>query len=918
MRIHRNKFVPLSSARCALWLFLLWCNLSATAQHTYLYFSELPPLPAPSEREALPGLAGAFIGVHNGALIVAGGNNYIGGPSWHGGSRAWHDQVYVLPDKNAQQWLADSSWRLQRPLTNGLSLSHSSGVICIGGNDGAEAHAEVWKLRWDAQTQQITTDSLTPLPYGLTSMAGAIHGNTIYVLGGQKRAATSISETTFLSLDLDCDTCSWRELPSWPGVGRIEALCAAQSDGQHTVLLLAGGRSVSATGNTRYLRDAFTYNLSTGQWQQVASLPPPIVGGQAVVSGGSHVLVFGGHDGSGQALLNQLAAQIDSARTASDSVNELRIAEILRALNRDPKDLPPTTKSKSQQLILLLDILRRDYLDEFPPFNSTIYSYNLITDQWARVGKTTEPVIATSAVWWDGDIVIPSGENKPGFRTPKVWTAKTQPASRLRIMDYGVLVLYLSALLFIGIRLGTRSKSTNDYFKAGGRIPAWAAGLSVLGTALSAITLMGVPASAYGSDWLYVGTTLSQLLVIPIVVALFLPFYRKLDVTTAYEYLEKRFNFTARLLGAVSFVLFQIARISIVLFLPALALSLVSGFNIYLCILITAGVSIVYTVVGGIEAVVWTDVLQVFVLFGGAIVCIVIMIVGTDGGMTSFVDIATEDHKLRLADLALSLDHPTLWVVLGGGLASQLVFHATDQSIVQRYLTTKDLRSAQRGAWTFAWTVIPTAIIFFGLGTALFVFYKQNPADLNPMLNQADAILPWFMVTEVPVGLAGLLVAGIFAASMSTLDSAMNSSATVITSDFYRRLKPNQTDQHYLGIAKAITFTVGLLGLFFAFLMAGLNITSLWDEYIRVLGLFTGGLGGLFLLGMLSRRAHAVGVLTGFVMSGLILFAISEWTSVHFLLYTFVGLASCYVIGWIASVVIPSKPKELAGLTIKP
>lgn len=538
-----------------------------------------------------------------------------------------------------------------------------------------------------------------------------------------------------------------------------------------------------------------------------------------------------------------------------------------------------------------------------------VLAYHTVTNTWTVADTAPAPVTPGSiAVWRDGKILL--------LGPYRFWEITPDPApSGLRWLDYLVIVLYLAILVWMGAHFMRRGRTTEDYFKAGGRIPWWAAGISIFGTSLSAITYMAVPAKAYTTDWLFFFLSMSQILTVPLVIWLVLPFFRRLNVTTAYEYLERRFSLPLRLIGGLAFLLFQFGRIGIVLFLPAIALSVVTGVSIYTCIIVMAVLSIFYTVLGGIEAVIWTDVKQVVVLTFGAIVCLITMSSGVDGGFTGIVDIAANDGKLLLADLSFDFNNPTLWVVLGGGIGTNLINQTSDQTFVQRYLTTRNEKSAAWSLLTPAMLVLPISLLFFGLGTAMYSFFKTQPDALNPVLENADAIFPWYIVSQLPEGLSGLLIAGIFAASMSSLDSSLNSAATVITVDFYKRFVGHRTDAHYLSFARVATVVIGIVGMGFALMMAGFEIKSLWDEFSKILGLFAGGLAGLFLLGMSSRHATTGGALIGFLGSAAIQYWVSSSGAVHFLLYTLTGLASCFVIGWLVSWLLPEK-KDLHGLTI--
>jgi SSS family solute:Na+ symporter len=404
-------------------------------------------------------------------------------------------------------------------------------------------------------------------------------------------------------------------------------------------------------------------------------------------------------------------------------------------------------------------------------------------------------------------------------------------------------------------------------------------------------------------------------MVAPIVVFMFLPFYRRLNVTTAYEFIEKRFNLPARLLASGLFITFQLARIGIVLYLPSIALSVVTGVDIKICISVMALLSIAYTVMGGIEAVIWTDVIQVFVLLGGALLVLCMIPLSIPGGWNPMVDLAESGDKLRLLDFHFSWNSPTFWILVFGGVGANLYGYACDQAVIQRYLTTKSEKDAARGIWTSALLVIPASLIFFGIGTVLYSFYKTQPGALNPVIQKSDGIFPWYIVTQLPPGVSGLLIAGVFAAAMSSLDSSMNSVATAFTTDFYRRLKPQVSDHKCLNVARIVTVAIGLGGMGLALAMDTWNIESLWDQFNRFIGLFGAGLTGLFLLAVFTKRTSGYGALIGLLCSVGVQYWLRELDCIHGMLFSLTGMVSCFVTGYIASLIVRNK-KDLDGLTI--
>lgn len=480
--------------------------------------------------------------------------------------------------------------------------------------------------------------------------------------------------------------------------------------------------------------------------------------------------------------------------------------------------------------------------------------------------------------------------------------------------DIIVIILYFAALLCIGVFFSKRQKNANDYFKGGERIPWWAAGLSLFGTALSAITFMAIPAKAFSTDWSYMLFNVGIVLVAPVIMFIFIPFFRKLDITTAYQYLEIRFNSLIRVICSLAFIIFQVGRMGVVLFLPAIAINIVTGFNIFLCIALMGVFSILYTRMGGIEAVVWTDALQVVILLGGAIFAIFHIVAQIPGGWSETMTIAIDCSKLNLGDCSFDFTNPTVWTVLIATCFTNLTMYGTDQSMVQRYLTTSSKKAAQKSVLTNALLTIPATIIFFFIGTVLFVFYKTYPTELSPAMENVDAVFPYYIYTKLPKGLIGLLISGIFAAAMSTLSGSMNSAATAFEVDIRPKLFPKSVmatgadDKRWeLKRAKRTTMIIGVLSLLFAFLMATWDINSLWDEFNTILGLILGSMGGLFFLGMVTKRASAKGALIGMVVSIIVQALVARYTPVYLLLYTTVGFVTCFVVGYVASLFFPTK-----------
>ena len=850
------------------------CSAEAPAGPDVLAWGERPPLPDPA------GFAGSFAGSSQGALVVAGGANFPDGRPWDGAAKVWHDDVFVLPRAQGP-W--QTGFRLPRPLGYGVSVNWKDDqdrthVVCLGGGDAERHYADVFALRWTGSDLEITV--LPSMPGPAAFFCGATIDSTIYVAGGRAAPDSPRALHTFWTLDLSQPPGArrWETLTPWPGEPRMQSVAAVQGGSFFLVGGVALDPSKAGDDKRVFLADGYRYDPAQGEWSPIAPTPRFAAAAPtpAIPLGQSHFAIVGGDDGQ----------------------NAFRVAELE---------------------------------DDHPGFPADVLVYDRVTDTWATAGRFPKdvgaglwPPVTTNTTWWqdaDGNecYVVPTGEARPGVRTPQVVWAKPKEIQRgFGALDYGVLAVYLAALVAMGFYFSRREKSTGDFFLGGHRIPWWAAGLSIFGTQLSAITFMSIPAKSFRTDWTFFLFNMMILVMAPVVVFFYLPFYRRLDVTSAYEYLEKRFNKAARLLASASFLLFQLGRMGVVLFLPALALRTVTGIDVYACILVMGVLATLYTVLGGIEAVVWTDVLQVFVLLGGAILSLAIIAValaGTEGGLAGAWTMIGDADKLRLADVGWVPTEPVLWVIVFGAAAQILVSYTGDQTVVQRYLTTADEKAAARGIWTNALLTIPASLLFFGVGTALWAFYKTRPELLNPT-GTSDDVFPWFIAQQLPAGIAGLVIAGLFAAAMSSLDSSMNSMATAITTDFYRPLVPGASDRHLLAVARWLTLLLGVLGTGSAVLMAVLNSPSMWDQYMKVIGLFGGGLAGLFALGIFTRRTHAAGAIAGFLASAVVLYLVAAHETVHGLLYAAVGITSCVLVGYVASLLIPARRPDLAGLTI--
>ena len=767
------------------------------------------------------------------------------------------DTIYLLEQTGETEYRWQNIGKLPTPLAKGAAVATPEGLICLGGQGPEGISSKVFVLKYSsAEKTLLINRNYPPLPEACDYLAATKLGETLYVAGG--RSADGPMKN-FWALDLSSDNNSkesraWRSLPAWPGPARFGAILTAQSDGAHDCLYLFGGKSTDNGTQDSFLTDGYRFDPKQPDakqaWQTVAPMPRAAFLAPATAWGQSHLLVLGGSEG-------------DSKANAA----------------------------------------------------SNMLAYHTITNTWTTVGDLPQKVSDTTVVKWDNQLLLPCGENLPTQGESKVYLGTPRSMDlHFGLLDYAALTGYLAALVLVGFYFTKREKTTGDFFLGGRRIPWWAAGLSLLATQVSSIGFMAIPAKAYATNWVYFAGVGTWFLVVPIVTRAYIPFFRRLNVTSAYEYLEVRFHLVVRLMGTVTYSLLQLGRMAIVLYLPALALSVVTGMDTYLCIIVMGVLCTAYTVAGGIEAVIWTDVIQAVLLVGGALICVATVFLDIDGGPVQFFKIASADGKFHMTDFSWGLATAATWVVLFGNGFIRLGSLTSDQAVVQRYLTTPDEKTACRALWTDVFTSVPWAVIVFMLGTALYVFYKLNPAMLSPTLD-TDAIVPLFVVQKIPAGLSGLIVAAIFAAAMSSLDSAMHSVATIWVTDFYARFKPQSPDHVRLKLARMLTLLLGVFGTAAALWMASSDISSLWDSFQAIIGLFIGGLAALFALGIFTRRAHALGVIIGLITSAVVLYFVIHHTNVNFLLYSGIGFLCCYLVGYVASLILPGQG-QIEGVTI--
>ena len=507
--------------------------------------------------------------------------------------------------------------------------------------------------------------------------------------------------------------------------------------------------------------------------------------------------------------------------------------------------------------------------------------------------------------------------------------------------DVIVLLAYLTGVTLMGIYFARRNTNTEEYFVGGRRFKGWVIGLSLVGTSISSISFLAYPGDAYKTAYLRMLPNFMLPAGILIASYIFLPFFRKNRITSAYEYLEMRFGPGVRVYGSITFIAGQMIRISSILYLLALLLQNVTNLNLVTCIIIGGVFVSFYTVLGGIDAVIWTDVIQTVVLAIGGLLCLGVIVHALPGGVSDIFEVGRAAGKFGFSELRNGLLHPVSWditvqsktatMMLVIGLTNWLTEYSCNQNTVQRYAASRSTHDARVAMWVCALTSIPIWLFFMFLGTSLYVFYQAFPAEAaTEMLDGArktEDILPYFIINELPAGLAGLVIAAALAAAMSSLDSSINAISTVSIIDIYRRhLIRGRDDKHYLFVARWIAIAAGVLMILGAVWLASTETKTLQDTLTILGSLVGGGLFGMYMCGMLTTAADQRAVFCGII--GTLLFTgwtvlsqknlLPECFTVPFDLYYtgVIGNLVMFLMGYLVGRTIFRNTKALTNLTI--
>ena len=486
-------------------------------------------------------------------------------------------------------------------------------------------------------------------------------------------------------------------------------------------------------------------------------------------------------------------------------------------------------------------------------------------------------------------------------------------------IDLIILIVYLGAVLFAGLYFAKKDMKGKEFFKGDGTVPWWVTSVSIFATLLSPISFLSLAGNSYAGTWLMWFAQLGMLLAIPLTIRFFLPIYSKLDIDTAYHYLELRFESKGlRVLGAVMFIIYQIGRMSIIMYLPCMVLGNLTGINVNLLIVIMGVIAIVYSCTGGLKSVLWTDFIQGSVLLVGVTMALVFLIAHIDGGFGEIVRAFTQEGKFLAPDqpiFNINLLKDSVFLMIIGAGFNTMGSYVSSQDIVQRFTTTTDTKKLNKMMLTNGALSIFIATVFYMIGTGLYVFYKQNA--LPPAAAQ-DQIFASYIAFELPVGVTGILLAAIYAASQSTLSTGLNSVAASWTLDIQARLSKKELSfEKQTKIGQYVSFIVGIFAIIVSIILANGDIKSAYEWFNGFMGLVLGILIGTFILGAFTKTANTIGTTIAFIAASAVMVGIKYFApagTVSIWSYSIISIAVSLAVGIPASFI----SRKLTGDTSEP
>lgn len=472
-------------------------------------------------------------------------------------------------------------------------------------------------------------------------------------------------------------------------------------------------------------------------------------------------------------------------------------------------------------------------------------------------------------------------------------------------IDMIILIAYLGLVLFAGLFFSKKEMKGKEYFKGDGTIPWWVTSVSIFATLLSPISFLSIVGNSYSGSWILWFAQLGIFIAVPLTIKFFLPIYSRLDIDTAYHYLEIRYDDKGlRILGALMFIIYQIGRMSIIMYLPSIVLSQLTGIDVNLLIVVMGVIAIIYSYSGGLKSVLWTDFIQGVVLISGVILTLIFLNLSIEGGTGEIVKTLGNGKFIGENEVIFDLNilHNSVFIILVGAGINTFSSYISSQDIVQRFTTTTDIKELKKMTYGNGVLSIVTATILYLLGTSLFVFYNQNQQLLQTA--HQDQIFASYIVYQLPVGISGLVLAAIYAAAQSTLSTGLNSVATSWTLDIQSKISKDMSMAKQTKIARLISLGVGIVSILVSIVMVNGEIKSAYEWFNSFMGLVLGVLAGIFVLGVFTKKATNIGAYAGFIISALVVInlkynhpEVTSWS------YSIITIGISCIVGYVVSIV---------------
>lgn len=483
----------------------------------------------------------------------------------------------------------------------------------------------------------------------------------------------------------------------------------------------------------------------------------------------------------------------------------------------------------------------------------------------------------------------------------------------MHVIDFVIFLVFTLGVVVFGCSFFKKGSSADEFTSASHSIPGWVVGMSIFATYVSSISYIGYPGKAFASNWNAFAFSLSIPIASYFAAKYFVPFYRHGGSVSAYTFLEERFGAWARIYASACYLLTQIARMGSILYLLAVPMYILMGWNLHAVIILTSIGVIIYSMMGGLRAVIWADAIQGMILIGGALLCLMILMFSMPEGPMQSFELAVhspEGNKFSLGAFTSDLTESTFWVCLVYGIFINLQNYGIDQNYVQRYHAAKNDKEAKFSALFGGYLIIPVSALFFLIGTTLYSYYAAGVAYLPDEITQKpDYVFPYFIVNSLPIGLRGLLIASIFAAGMSTVSTSVTSAATIILADYFKPFFRGAVERNNLMVLRISSVVVGVLGAVVA--LAMLSVESIIDAWWTLSSIFSGGMLGLFLLGCVRRRISCVAAFIGCVVGVMVIAWISladMWqlpgVHLHSYLAIVLGTSTIFIVGFLLSLLL--------------